>query len=111
MGKVMTKRNEMHESFLVIQYTCGYCMVWWHTGYIGTHINGEYMNNPYWICSHLHKKNNRENNKVGQIKSLKIGSTLCVLIFLNNGSFLIFTFTVFIKMCCLDFKESYEVIT
>lgn len=69
------------------------------------------MNNPYWICSHLHKKNNRENNKVGQIKSLKIGSTLCLLIFLNNGSFLIFTFTVFIQMCCLDFKESYEVIT
>lgn len=66
------------------------------------------MNNPYWICSHLHK-NNRENNKFGQIKSLKIGSTLCVLIFLNNGSF--FTFTVFIKMCCLDSKETYEVIT
>lgn len=29
------------------------------------YINGEYMNNLYWICSYLYKKNNRENNKVG----------------------------------------------
>lgn len=69
-GKAMKKLTDMHESFLVIQYTCGYCMVWWHTGYIGTHINGEYMNtnSPHWISSHLHKKLQRIINLVSHWK-------------------------------------------
>lgn len=25
-------------------------------GYIGIYINGEYMNNLYWICSYFYKK-------------------------------------------------------